>query len=100
MSGNRVINGRAATEEDVHPGGAIFFIPDNRSVPYSFGNDLPISVKIMKPDDGDGFPPPGTLVQILQAELTDDGRIILGFEHDGGDCVCTLDDVEMLDALG
>ena len=100
MSANRVINGRAATEEDVHPGGAIFFIPDNRSVPYSFGSDLPVSVKIVKADDGDGFPPPGTLVRILQAERTDEDSVILGFKYDGGDCVCTLEDVEMLDTPG
>lgn len=94
---NRVINGRTATQEDVHPDGAIFFIPANRSSPYSFGRDLPVVVKIVKPDDGDGFPPAGTTVEILQAERTDTGDVVLGFVYDGGDCVCMLADIELID---
>jgi len=93
---DRVINGRTATEEDVHPGGSFFFIPDGRSSAYSFGIDLPVFAKIVKPDEGDGFPAPGTIVSISQAEMTEDGGVVLGFEYEGGDCVCMLEDVEVL----
>jgi hypothetical protein len=54
-------------------------------------------VKIVKPDDGDGFPPAGTTVEILQAERTDTGDVVLGFVYDGGDCVCMLADIELID---
>jgi len=56
MTTSRVINGRVAAEEDVHLGGAIFFIPDLRSVPYSFGRDLPVSVRVLSPTMATDFP--------------------------------------------
>ncbi|MBS1798589.1 MAG: hypothetical protein JSS95_02055 [Acidobacteria bacterium] len=92
---DRVINGRVANESDVHPNGAIFYIPDDRSVPYSFGRELPVSVTI-KSNDSESLPPEGTVVHILQAEQAGDGSVLLGFVHEHNDYVCMLEDVEVL----
>ena len=96
MKGDEAVPSGLRTIQVALVPGAIFFAPDNRSVAYSFGRELPVTAKVVKADDGDGFPPPGTIVQILQAECTDDGSVVLGFVHDGGDCVCMLEDVEVI----
>ena len=81
----------------MHPGGAIFFIPDGRSVPYSFRKPLPVVVKIVNGEEGSGLPPVDTEVQVFQAELMDDGGVILGYQHEGSDGICMLSDVEVVD---
>lgn len=56
-----------------------FYIPDHRSAPYSFGRKLPVTVVVAKPDVGDGLPSPGTILEIVQAELVDGKDVVLGF---------------------
>jgi hypothetical protein len=94
---SRVINGRVADESDVRLDGAIFYIPNGMSIPYSFDHELPVRVRFINPD-GDGFPQVGTVVEILQAEQTDDGSVILGFVYNGCDYVCALEDVQIMAA--
>lgn len=96
---NRVIQGRVATQADVDSGVCVFFIPEDRSAPYSLGHPLPITAKIVRPNDGSAFPASGTLVQIVQAEIIDNTEILVGFITDDSEGVCTLEDVELLPAL-
>jgi len=89
------INNRVATEQDFHRGEAVFYIPSQCSEPYPFGRDLPILATITKPDGHDGFPPPGTRIQIMQAEKVDGKDILIGFIHGEKDGICMLEDVEL-----
>lgn len=88
------INDRVATEEEANAGGAIFFIPDNRSEPYNFGRPLPIMAKVVKPEEEDGFPAPGTRIQIVQAERVDGKDVVLGFVNGDEEGICMLEDVK------
>jgi hypothetical protein len=97
-STNRAINGRVATEYDFHYGGAVFFIRDTQSVPYSFGRPLPVTVRFVDAGADEGRPPVGTEVDVLQAELTDEGTVVLGYEHEGKDGICLLSEVEVVDS--
>ena len=93
---SRAINGRVATEEDFHQGIAVFYIRDTSSVPYSFGRPLPVTVRFLDSGEEDeGRPPAGTEVEVLQAELTDEGTVVLGYKHDGKDGICLLSEVEV-----
>jgi hypothetical protein len=59
---------------------------------------LPLTVRVVNADEESGLPPMGTEVRVLQAELMDDGGVILGYEHEGNDGLCMLSDVEVVDA--
>jgi hypothetical protein len=81
-----VISGRAATEEDVEAGRAVFAVGGE---PVDL--DLP-SCAIVR-EEGIGEP---TAVVIIQAERVE-GSVIVGFRLiDGGDGLAPLDDVELL----
>jgi hypothetical protein len=96
MSKRQILNGRVATKEDFEAGNVIFYIHDSHSVPYSFGRELPLAARIVKPDLGDGFPPPGTPVTIVQAEITDDKHVTLGVIFgDDDEGICDLEDVQL-----
>jgi hypothetical protein len=95
---DRVIEGRVATQADVDSGVCVFFIPEERSAPYPLGRPLPITAKIIRPNDGSSFPAFGTKVQIVQAEIIDNSEILVGFLTDEFEGVCTLDEVELLPA--
>jgi len=89
------ISGRVATQADVDANDCMFFVPDGRSVPYSFGVDLPLAAIVTKLDDGDGFPPPWTEVSIVQAELVDEEDVLLGILYGEEEGVCSLADIEL-----
>lgn len=93
---DRVIEGRVATQDDVDRGVCVFFIPEERSVPYSLGRGLPIAARIVRPNDGSDFPAFGTEVQIVQAEIVDGNEILIGFLTDEAEGVCMLEDVALL----
>ncbi len=93
----KVLNGRVATERDVEARRVIFFIPDSRSTPFEFDHAFPLLAKVVKKDDMDGFPKPGSLVTIVQAEMTDEGQVVLGLIYgDGEEGVCHLQDIEVI----
>ena len=89
------INNRVASEEEANSGEAIFFIPENRSKPYTFGCPSPIMAKVVKFDKHDGFPPPGTRLQIVQAEKVDGKDVVLGFVNGEEEGICMLEDVQL-----
>ena len=91
------LNYRVATVEDAEAGTVIFHIPDGRSVPYSFGRELPVPAVIARDDLGDAFPPVGTPVEILQAERGDTGDVIVGFVLGGQEFVGTLGDIRVIE---
>jgi hypothetical protein len=100
MSESKILNGRAATKKDFEAGKVIFYIPDSRSAPYSFGRDLPLTARVVNPDLGDGCPPPGTPLIIVQAEITDGEYVTLGVIYgDGDEGVFALEDVELQDSV-
>ena len=79
--------GRAATDQDVEAGRAIFAVGGE---PVEL--DLP-SCAIVR-EEGVGEP---TAVIIIQAERLEDGTVAIGFRLvDGGTGITTLDDVELL----
>jgi len=97
MSKRQILNGRAATREDFEAGSVIFYIPDERSVPYSLGHELPLAATVIRSEDEDGLPSPGTPVNIVQAEISDGKDVVLGIafgqDEEG---VCALEDLEIL----
>lgn len=83
------ISGRIATEEDIENGIAVFMIPEG-SIPCA--TDLPICAIQTDEESGEGTP-----VIIIQAEQINNS-ITLGVRYlDGGNGVCTLDEVELLE---
>jgi hypothetical protein len=79
--------GRAATDEDVEAGRAVFAVGGE---PVEL--DLP-SCAIVR-EEGVGEPTP---VILIQAERLEDGTVAVGFRLvDGGTGITTLDDVELL----
>lgn len=97
MPSRKLIEGRAATQQDVDENVCVFFVPDNRSRPFSLGSPLPLAAKITKPSDGTDFPPPGTLVEIVQAEIVDDHDVLLGFVYGEAEGLCGQEDVEIIE---
>ena len=93
----KVLNGRIATEADVDAHSVVFYIPDGRSVPYTFEHELPLLARVTKTEDEVNFAPPGTLVTIVQAELVDGQNVVLGLMMDGDvEGICDLADVDVL----
>ena len=90
-----------ATEEDCKAGRAIFFVPDNRSTIYDLGKPLPLQARI-KQDTEVGTSQEiilaGTLVEIIQCEIGDNGEIVVGFRYDGGEGICMLNELEIPEA--
>ncbi len=87
----------AATEDDIRSGKAIFYVQDGRSTPYDLGRQLPAaaSAKIdMQIGDGKIIPA-GTAITIVQAELADTGNVLIGFRYDGGEGLCSLEEIEL-----
>jgi len=81
------IEGRAATDQDVEAGRAVFAVGGE---PVEL--DLP-SCAIVR-EEGVGEPTP---VILIQAERLEDGTVAIGFRLvDGGMGITTLDDVELL----
>ncbi len=95
MSKRQIINNRVATEAEGEAGEVIFYIPDHRSIPYSFRRNLPVTAVVTKPDVGDGFPAPGTILEIVQAELVDGKDVVLGFINGDDEGICMLEDVQL-----
>jgi len=89
-----LIQGRVATEADFHSGAAVFYIPEGRSAPYSFGRDLLNRAKIVKSDGNEW--PVGTPVSVVQAEVSDGQHVTLGILHGDEQAVCALEDVKLL----
>jgi hypothetical protein len=94
MGTPRALNGRTATLADMNVGEAIFYIPGGRSLPYSFGRDLPLLARIV--GEKSGFPL-GTQIQILQAEVASNGDVLIGFLAGEQKGACMLKDIEMLE---
>lgn len=80
--------GKAADEEDVKAGRAVFYVDgasEHQEIP------LPSLAHWMSSE------PPGELVVIIQAEITDQG-VVLGVRPlSGGNAVVTFEEVELLD---
>ena len=90
------INDRTATQNDVDHNTCIFCVPDNRTKPYSFGRPLPLSARLVLSEE-ESFAPPGTPVQILQAEQDENGEVILGVVYgEAQEALCGLTDVELI----
>jgi hypothetical protein len=96
MSNVRALNGRAATQADVDAGTVIFYISDGRSTPYQFGRDLPLRARILGPEEQSGFPD-GTLIDVLQAEVGDNGEVLIGFVVGEEEGICQLNEIELID---
>ena len=91
-----------ATEEDCKAGRAIFYVPDNRSKIYDLGRPLPLQARIRQDTDlGEGddqeILPAGTLVEVVQCEIGDNGEILVGFLHDGKPSLCMLKELEIIE---
>lgn len=97
MSKRQIINDRVATEAESEAGEVIFYIPDRRSEPYSFSHKLPLKAVVTKPYADDGFPTPGTVIIIVQAELVDSKDVVLGFVDGDDEGICMLEDVRIED---
>jgi hypothetical protein len=81
------VEGRAATDQDVDDGRAIFAV-DGEPVEI----DLPACAIVR--EEGVGEPTP---VIVVQAERIEDGTVAIGYRLlDGGSGIATLDDVEFL----
>jgi hypothetical protein len=90
---------KSATEEDVKAGRAIFYVPDERSLPYDLGRPLPLPGKFkvdtqVSPGD---LIPAETIVQIVQCEIVDDEQILVGFYYAAGQGICELSEVTLID---
>lgn len=85
------MSGRVATERDADEGRAVF-VSDGIAQPHVV--TLP-SAAIVR-EEGIGDPTP---VIVVQAEELDDDTVAIGYRFlDGGNGICTLDEVEFLDA--
>jgi hypothetical protein len=91
-----------ATEEDCRAGRAIFYIPDNRSKVYDLGRPLPLSARYRQDTETStakeqGIIPAGTVVHIIQCEIGDNGEILVGFRYNGGEGICMLHELEIIE---
>lgn len=92
----KVLNGRAATAADAEDNKIVFYIPDSRSIPYSFGQDLPLRARLVDPERS-GIAAPGDEIVVVQAERGDTGDVLIGFLYgDEQEGVCQLDEIEIL----
>jgi len=86
------VSGRLAKEDDVKEGRAVFFL-ENPADPVAvpFAMKLP-SCGILSEEDGSRTP-----VVIIQAELLTD-KVTLGYRPiSGGNGICTIQEVDLLD---
>jgi hypothetical protein len=89
-----------ATEEDCKAGRAVFYIPDNRSKVYDLGRPLPLAARYRQDTDistakEQGSIPAGTVVDIIQCEIGDNGEILVGFRYAGGEGLCMLNELDI-----
>ena len=96
MSDRRALNGRAATKADSEAGSVIFYIEDERSVPYSFGRDLPLRARLVGSEEQTGFPA-DTVIEVLQAEVGDTGDVLIGFMAGDNEGICQLNEIELIE---
>jgi hypothetical protein len=94
MSKRRAVNGRVATQADQNAEEVIFYIPDGRSVPYRLERDLPLRARLV--GETTGFPI-GTEIEILQAEMADNGDVLIGFMVGDDEGICMLNEIERID---
>ena len=92
-----------ATEEDCKAGRAIFYIPDNGSKVYDLGQPLPMQARVREDTETSTankqeIIPAGTPVEIIQCEIGDNGEILVGFRYDGGEGICTLKEIEIIES--
>jgi hypothetical protein len=90
-----------ATEEDCKAGRAVFYIPDNRSTVYDLGRPLPLTARYREDTETStaseqGTIAAGTVVEIIQCEIGDNGQILVGFRYAGGEGLCMLHELEIL----
>jgi hypothetical protein len=90
---------KSATESDVREGRAIFYVKDDRSVPHDLGRPMPLAAIVKKTMEVSGGKsiPPGTSIMVVQAEKPDDGSVLIGFRYNGGQGICTIDEIELSD---
>jgi hypothetical protein len=92
----KVLNSRVATEAEAETRSVVFYIPEGRSVPYSFGQNLPLQAKVVIHDEENGFPF-GSVITIVQAEQGDNGEVIFGVMYGvDQEGICMLSDVEVI----
>jgi hypothetical protein len=83
------IVGRAANEQDVKDGRAVFYI-DGPSEPVDL--ELP-HCALLREETGQMLP-----IVAIQAETCVPGQVLIGYRPlDGGNGICTLDEVDLLD---
>jgi hypothetical protein len=88
---------QGATERDFKDGTAIFYVKDGRSTRYDLGHSLPaagIVRKAMQFSDGKTISA-GTPVTIVQAEITDDRDVLIGFRYGKEQGICKLSEVTL-----
>ena len=92
----KVLNGRVATEAEAAAKSVVFYMPEGRSVPYDFGQDLPLFARVVIHDDENGYPY-GLIVTIVQAEQGDNGEVALGLMFgEDQEGISMLSDVEVI----
>jgi hypothetical protein len=83
------IRGRAATEEDMKSGSAVFYVGDNQSRPFDI--KLPVCGIIIDDDTHEKIP-----VVCIQAEQTEKG-VLVGYRLlEGGTGICDIGEIEFL----
>ena len=93
---------KPAKEEDCKAGRAIFYVPDNRSTVYDLGRPLPLPARIRQDTetrtaDQKEIIPAGTPIEVIQCEIGDNGEILVGFRYDGGEGICMLNELEIIE---
>ena len=94
---------KPATEEDCKAGRAVFYIADNRSMVYDQGRPLPLTARYRQDTETNtageqGIIAAGTVVEIIQCEIGDNGEILVGFRYAGGEGICMLNELDMAEA--
>jgi hypothetical protein len=69
---------------------------DGRSAPYQFGRALPLRARLLGSEGQSGFPD-GTVIKVLQAEVGDNGEVLIGFVAGEEEGICQLNEIELID---
>jgi hypothetical protein len=85
-----------ATQKDCEEGRAIFFCPNGGGV-AEIGKQLPCKAKYIGEDAGEKAIKKGEVIEVVQAEQSVDGRVVvIGFGLGEQEGICTLDEIELI----
>jgi hypothetical protein len=92
----KVLNGRVPTEADAETEALSSTFPIHAALPIFFDHPLPLRARLRSPEVS-GIEPPGNEVVIVQAEIGDNGEIVIGLQYcEDEEAVCTLEELEIL----